>query len=475
MQRYTFLHDLRSETLDPEYRRILKPRAYLITPEEVSVARARAAASIATLKRRLADNGNFHTIGHLIRRFEPAAARLRVRTQQREKKLGRSALARDLTPAHRAAYQRLADQVMRAATTAAAKPGDIARRQLPLLPTQAIGPEDLTLAVWNGLGIAEEYVERPAHFYLERNAAVVEAMLRAYVAALPKSLALQAYPVASGFSYDSAYQAGRAFGAARIERIAMGLGGMMSDDDYRDSFIVQGQSVTLPALMPNRYIRTVATALGFWDGYRQAAGRAPRAFHVLGLGAPIMMPLMALCAWGTTDLTFDATSPIHDAVQGLLYSDVPAYMKLRVRSVALAIASGERKAWGCGCGFCAAFERRHPSDEARAQAWLRRAKRKSIEAKDLQPGGGLYAALPLLSEPKGGALRREVNFTRMGHNYWIMEQIMARLNQQGRTLAGLRAHVRKVATTYQAHTSSKRCGETIDWITRYALDQRCRS
>ena len=50
-------------------------------------------------------------------------------------------------------------------------------------------------------------------------------------------------------------------------------------------------------------------------------------------------PEEGLAAWGTKDLSYDATSPIKDAVEGSLYVSKPAYLKIRIRSIAWRLAS----------------------------------------------------------------------------------------------------------------------------------------
>src|SRR5207245_2102844 len=122
-------------------------------------------------------------------------------------------------------------------------------------------------------------------------------------------------------------------------------------DNQSDFLELEGRTVSLPHRVPTRYLRTVAVARGFWDGYRAHAGASPKAFHFLGLGTPIMMPLVALCGWGTAEVTYDAMSPILDAVEGTLYTSRPAYLKVRARKVAYKLAGTPRAVWNCPCPF----------------------------------------------------------------------------------------------------------------------------
>lgn len=211
-----------------------------------------------------------------------------------------------------------------------------------------------------------------------------------------------------------------------------------------------------------RYLRTALVARGFWDGWKQATGAAPRHFHFLGLGAPIMLPLAALAARGTPFLTFDAVSPIRDAVEGTLYSSLGAYLKIRTRRLAERLVSGQLRSWSCPCGFCRAFVRDHPFGYERARVWGRSLTGpRPITAKDLQPSGALFSALPLFSEPSGGRFRKEVSYARSGHNHWVISEVMQDIRKNGHSRLTLDKHARQIVTKYQTATSSSYFADAV--------------
>jgi hypothetical protein len=75
-----------------------------------------------------------------------------------------------------------------------------------------------------------------------------------------------------------------------------------------------------------------------------------------------------------------------------------------------------------------------------------------VSTADLQPAGALFAAYPLLAEPRAGELRREVNFARVGHNHWIIDRLMtslSRADDDGR----LRVRVTNIVRDYQDRTT----------------------
>lgn len=418
-----------------------------------------------------ADNGNFALIGDVVKRNAAESAALLQAVRREEKKLGRCARQGELSKALTARIAALAEKARGEALKNLEKgQATLRKQQLAIRPTRLIGAEDTAMALWLALNLEPEYLPYTRGDYKKINEEVAR-RAAAEQKTLPGELACACYPVASALSYDIAFDAGEVFAAHGLKRVSMGFGAYMADDHYTDHVIIRNRLVELTDLMPNRYLRTALAARGFWDGYRKKAGRPPEAFHFLGLGAPIMIGLVALSSWGSTELSFDATSPIKDAVEGTLYVSKPAYLKIRTQKSALRLASGKGASWDCPCPFCRDFVRKHPFDYEKGKAWY---KTKPVEAKavDLAPGGALYGAYPLLSEPKGGELRKAVNFARMGHNHWVLQDILAELKKNASTLAGLTKHIDGVVSAYEGNTASETFAGAVRFAFRLAAGER---
>ena len=228
----------------------------------------------------------------------------------------------------------------------------------------------------------------------------------------------------------------------------------MADSNYGDYVRIGRRIYKLPLRVPNRYLRTILVTRGFWDGYEEVLDEPPRSFHFLGLGAPIMMAIVAATAVCPERITFDATSPIKDAVEGMLYVAKPAYLKVRIRKVAYRLAGDKRRRWDCPCPFCQRFIKNHPFDYDAGSRWLLSTGAKKVTIKDLKPGGGLYDAYPLFSEPASSdELRAEVNSTRIGHNHWALERLMASIQQVYRNSEKLHVRIRNIVKDYANHTT----------------------
>lgn len=401
----------------------------------------------------LADNGNFTLIGQVRQRFAAEAGSLAQKVRAIEDPLGRSVRPGDVPAALRREFFDLTITVREAARQLAGSGEASLAEQLGLDPTHLIGVEDITAACWLALDIEQAYSGRRNRDYARMNRAVARKAARRLPRLAP-ALRDRYYPVASAVSYATSRDAGEAFAQQKIDRVSMGFGAFMADANFTDHAMVGRRRVDFPSRLPNRYTRTVLAARGFWDGYTQTAGKPPDGFHFLGLGAPIMLPLVILAARATPHLTFDATSPIKDALRdGVLYVTKPAYLKIRLREAARRLATQPATTWDCPCPFCQAFTKDFPFDYSKGHAWHAQNPTAKVKAADLKPAGALFDAYPLFSEPSPGARRDAVDKARVGHNHWALEQILhdaAEAETHGR----IAQHVTHVVDQYTTRTTA---------------------
>lgn len=448
-----FIYNLRPATFNDTVVDALSPHGYLLAPNNATAGLRALARSLRTTHRRfLVDNGNFSTIGQVSTLFAADAARLALRVSKIEEQLGRSIRNRDVPPDLCTDFLELSNRVRRHIATGSNGFESALDAQLELNPTHLIGVEDITVATWLSLNIEPAYTGRSRADYRRYNQAVVRRALD-QINVLPDQLRATYYPVASALSYNTAYDAGKVFAEAGIGQVAMGFGAYMADNNSTDYVTIGRREIRFPSRLPNRYIRTAVVAKGFYDGYLSAGGGAPKGFHFLGLGAPIMIPIVTMCAEATDALTFDATSPIKDATQGgTLYITKPAYLKVRTRKVAFRLASDPALLWDCPCPFCLAFSTAHPFDYGIGHRWFGREKPSEVRTEDLRPDGALFDAYPLLSEPTSGPLRRDVDAARIGHNHWALEQVMASARRASRA-GRLATHAERVSDAYAPQTT----------------------
>jgi len=451
---FDFMVNLRSETVRDSFIASLKPRGYLISPAYFSASIRKELGSLVEKKHKIfLDNGNFSIIGDLKAEYKKRVLQALAPFSKKEKGNGST------TPEDLAAVTGLAWEISKRAHALVPSDKAILARQMTVEATHLIGCEDVTMACWLAMNLEPEILDIADSEYRKLNARVADRAVE-ILRTLPSKTAKNYYPVASAVSYDTAFDAGREFAQAGIKKVAMGFGSYTADGNYCQSVVIRGKEYELPAFVPARYVRMVLVARGFWQGYHAVARRSPEAFHFLGLGTPLFMALCSLVTKNTSEITFDATSPIADAVEGTLYVSKPAYLKIQTRKAALRLATVDKATWNCPCPFCTDFMKKYPFNYDLGLRNWRKARKETPEDKDLRPGGLLYDAYPFLSEPNKGQLKTAVSFARMGHNHWVIAEVTNKLTSEAKK-GTLTRHVSKIVKNYIGNTKTDQLAKAV--------------
>lgn len=450
-----FVYNLSPDTFRSMRDGFFTPFGYLLAPNNATRKLRSYLPEILKKEREFfVDNGNFKHIGLIEKRFKERAKALKAKVKNiEEQTLKRTVRRGELPQSLTQKYQALAREIRKACREAVKSKHNMVGNQLQLSPSALIGVEDLTMASWLSLDIERTYTRFERRTYRKMNQRVAKQAVEV-LGSLPHPLRFHYYPVASAVSFNTAYDAGQEFARRGIRAVSMGFGAYMADNNYVDHMYVGRRRLDFGANLPARYMRTVLAAKGFWVGYESVAGRPPRRFHFLGLGAPIMLPLISLVARKSVKITFDAVSPIKDSTKdGMLYVDKPAPLKIKIRKAAHRLARTVGGRWGCPCPFCADFVAKHPFKYRLGRQWFLRTGNDKVLAKDLKPGGDLYRAYPLFSEPVGGTkLRRNVNFARVGHNHWIIDRLISGVQRASKDRR-LESYVTRIVRRYEKNTS----------------------
>ncbi|MGW3422457.1 hypothetical protein [Streptomyces phaeochromogenes] len=463
-----FVINARANTLGGQFRAWLRPRGWLTAPDNLPASlRPVLAAALRGDRWLVVDNGNFADIDSVVDAAQaPLDTAVRV-VSDLQAMLGRTVRRADLPNAARSDLAAAMEALQRAATITYARADTRLAAQLALPASHLIGVEDITLATALRGGLTDQTLPWSRTQVRARNQRTVRraTTLRA---ALAPARRLTYYPVASALNYDHAADAGRLFAAAGLDRAAIGCGAYMADDSYADGYQLGRRWISLPDRLPNRYLRTALVVRGFIDGYRAVVGQAPTGLHLLGLGAPIMLAVTARAAVGVSALSFDATSPIKDAVQATLYTNEPAYLKIRTWKIADRLLTNLRAKWTCPCPPCRAFTAAHPFEYEAARTTWPPGQDVTIDA--LRPGGLLYPLFPLLCEPAGGPLRVEVSTARMAHNHWVLQGICRHL-QLAATNDALDAKLATIIRHYRSAAGATRFADAIELAGRIGSGQ----
>jgi len=398
-----------------------------------------------------ADNGNVDLISDLIEGYANRVEPLQTRRASEEERLGHRARPGELSPALTSAFQRLARDVLERSREAVSDEhvAAVVRSQESMRPTYLIGMEDFTLVTLTGLSVEREYSDLPLEWYRPPCERAIDYAVRTRAGEFgPCSSAV--FAGLHALDFDTARQAGRMAGEARLDGVAAGLVGAMKDQSFVDFRIRDGEAVDLGAAVPRPYVRTLDIAAGLHIGYAEAAGRRP-AFHALGVGSPILLPLLSLLGDEQTYLAVDSTAPIKDATARTisLYVDTPAPRKLKAYRIA-EFWLADNDGWRCTCPYCRDFTERHPPDPAKARVWWRGEGERALSAADMLAPSPLAEFLPILSAPGDEATARRANAARISHNHWVMKRIESSVRKQGRDPDALRRFVAETMRVYGA-------------------------
>jgi len=377
----------------------------------------------------LVDNGNITDIRQRIAEWVPVFARSEVS--------GHPALAERLRDVLRASFgaeqslQRLVHQVQVG--------GHV-----------AVGHEDLTLPVLVAAGAELAHEQWLSLAEATQQAALLENQRLASL--LDRDLSPGWAAGFQAVDYDSGVIAGR-LAAGWDGPATLGLGGLLGMSGSVDHRFVDGIRQDLARAAPSAYVRACEAVFGFVAGCSGGGEARTASLHLLGLGVPVLIPIVACAAHaGGLPLSLDSTSPIYDAHAGggvRLYVDNPAPMKYRAAKIVQYWIDDDIP-WGCPCPHCGDILSKYPHDPALARRL--RPDSDTLSDADLSRTP-LGDAMPLFSSPSDPEIGREVRAARIRHNHWSLLRIRDRVREAAEAGA-LVSYVDDAVRGYAEHSAS---------------------
>jgi hypothetical protein len=369
----------------------------------VSVAETQASAAKDTLARHVrkygvvlaVDNGGFQAMTSGITELQ--------------RRLERPATA----PEIQGLFEKLMDEERAGSTIAA---------QFDLSPSILMCPEDGTLSALIICNREQELLdeEEPYRSYLpqqDRNIALAERVIRGELGDVIGT----PYAVVHALDHDMAYEVGQRVAATdTITGIASGLGSFLRSRRWSTNYCLRGEQIAFNRNLPYSYHLVLQVTLGLIEGYKRVAGQAPR-FHALGVGSPILMPLVILAAHDSPLLSFDSSVVERVAAGGKMFSPETGQELHLLQEVVL---RGER--WDCRCPACTHFLSQHPIDYAGVEAVL---------------SGDYAARVAEIERIAARAKTRSWRARRLDKKAQAVKQIGALLAQGDRTAAQLTAEI----------------------------------
>ncbi len=316
-----FIANLRPETIETFEASGQAPAGYLLSAHRITPAALKDARHVRTLDLPLfADNGSTELIGRVVDQFRERAKTIARQVQDLRHELGRVPRGRDVTATLRAKASQLSEEVVAASVreSDAQSSEALLAAQLSMEPTDIIAREDFATACLLSLDLERETTGWAVPRFVTRN----QRSLRLWrqCSDHPDAAGRRVYAVLSATDYNTARAAGGAAARAGARHIAFGAASVTRDLEATDFFVLGNATTTLERPVPRRYVRLAQIVCGLDAGARSVGAPFERV-HCLGLGAPSLLPIAGIGFDPTTDVSTDATSPIHDAAKDRVFYD----------------------------------------------------------------------------------------------------------------------------------------------------------
>lgn len=437
MTTFRFFTNLRPATVASFERSGYTPDAWLLSSHRLDNETESLAEWVRDGDRDLfADNGTHPFISQVVdlhaERLAPLARdirRLRRSLPDKRRIPMPSEVPRELTERAREAAHTVAADVDR--VLGAHSLEHVLSAQLTMRPTHLVAREDFAVGCLLSLGLEREITRLPVSWFRARNRITLD--FWEAVAGDPRIRGIDVYATLGAMDYNTAKAAADEAARRGVDRVALGFAGINRDSTFAERYLA-GQWRTLSGPAPRRYVRVAEIICGIRDGYREAGARL-RAFHALGLGARDQFPTLAAGFDWFTQLSTDATSPLHDSVRDRIFYDEETWGdRLHLSEAAEHVLSGHP--WPFACPFCPYIKDRFHHDPDAARRWWSSAGERKVTVADLHPDEPLGAALPLFATARGPATSVQTR-ARTAHNHWVVDRLSDQVPSRKRAEWGL--------------------------------------
>jgi hypothetical protein len=435
VQPMRFIANLSNETIEAFAAHETQLAAYLLSSHRVTpstLASARRVREFGLLL--LADNGTKPLIDEVIGRFADTARQISIEARDVQHQVGRSPRGQDIPDTLRHEASQLANAVVDHCVelSEAIDTDKLIELQMSMSPTDIIAQEDFATACLIGLNLERELTGWRVSRFETRNRRSLRLWQR--VVEDPRCANVRVYAVLSAIDFNTAVAAGRLAAQAGVTHGALGFAGINLDQRSTDFYVIGSASFSLERPAPRRYVRVSQIITGIAEGFRQAGGNLAK-FHCLGLGAPLMFPVVAAGFNPETTITMDATSPIHDAIRHhVLYDPANDGSRASILSIVSRILGGGD--WSFVSPFRISARERFGHNPKAARAWAAENGLDRILREHLSTPSDLTRALPLFTNADQEIFRL-VSRVWIAHNHWVLDDLANQLSAPDRRSVAL--------------------------------------
>lgn len=338
---------------------------------------------------------------------------------------------------------------------------DVITQQHAMNPTHIIAPEDFCIGCLTGLKVDRALSGWSIDKYLKRNKISLKGW--AMVANDHRFHNCHVYVTLAAVDYYTARAAGRAAAERGVRNVAVGFAGLNNLQTATQWTSLKSRR-RLKRTAGTRYVNLAEILFGIRDGYREAGIRLLR-FHCLGLGSRAQYYLLpAIFDWWTS-ISVDATSPLHDAVNGrVLYDYMKQGKNTRADKVAKEVIDGNDQAQDSL--FTRQSRKLHGHDPVAARTWWNEKSDQQLSMQDLLPHQPLARALGWLASGPGSSTSAVTRYW-TGHNHWVCDALLALIPSRKRRVWGV-GQIQRLLTG-QANTIQRAAGA---WLEMLAMHDR---
>lgn len=328
----------------------------------------------------------------------------------------------------------------------------VLKLQHDLKPDYFMCGENLTPQVLIELNLDREALNLNDAFYVKSQQKTVQRVVKTLRGAYGEYSG-EPFATVHGVDYDTAFKVGKLAGKTGvIKAIATGLAGFMNDRQTTNKYRYLGKWCAFEGdrNIPRKYFQSIAVTVGLIRGFKSVTQAAPK-FHGLGMGSPIAILLLGFVTYDCPFFAIDSSAPTKNASMGKLYVSEPAYLTLTVEKLARGLST--TNTWDCPCPHCSKFLQDYPMDYKAARIAFGALKRADITKDDLMGSTALAKALPLLSDPDDTKFARIIRTARGGHNYWVVDNLLKKIEETRADYATLEAWIYQEVAKYDSHAS----------------------
>ncbi len=255
-------------------------------------------------------------------------------------------------------------------------------------------------------------------------------------------------------NYATAKQAAALNRKTVADGIAISFGATLASRSFVDFIKIDRKTYRFDESLPESYLLSVALVLGAHKGDTR---KLP--VHILGLGTPILIVLVAALLCDSVAISIDSTATFKDADDGNVYGSRDAFLKMDMYKLA-AYALVNDDPYQSASPWFMWFESQFPSNwkglKARLDVQREDAVSSLAEKLKAQPAL-LEEFIPFFSPMRKGndEFIRKVRLARAGCNFWVLKKICAEVRKRKNNKTVLFNWVEREVVRYERSASPK--------------------